>query len=106
MSEEAAGLEANINTSFTQELASASVDYRVLLVTNHGSASTSVCIAPPLSGTANCAGPPVSIPGQLAHYDVDVQSDDGPCVLLDGLFAGEADDWALFPGGLEREPPA
>ncbi len=99
MSEEAAGLEANVNTSFAQELASANIDYRVTMVANHGTASTSVCIAPPLSGTTNCAGPPISIAGQFAHYDVDVQSHDGLCILLDTLFAGEADEWNLFPAG-------
>lgn len=103
MSEEAAGLEANVNTSFAQELASANIDYRVTMVANHGTASTSVCIAPPLSGTTNCAGPPISIAGQFAHYDVDVQSHDGLCILLDTLHGpnagGEADQWGMFPSG-------
>jgi len=103
MGEETQGLEDNINTSFANVVASLGLDYTVNMVTNHGTSSTSVCVSPPLSGTVDCAAAAVEIPGQFGHYDVDVQSHDGLCVLLDTFSGsnagGEADEWGLFPDG-------
>ncbi|MEZ4445712.1 MAG: hypothetical protein R3B72_41940 [Polyangiaceae bacterium] len=103
MSEEIASVEANIDVNFAQIMAASNVDYQVVMVTNHGTGTYDVCIGPPLSGTTNCAQAPVEIPGQFYHYDVDVQSWDSVCILLDTLFGpqggGEADAWGLHPNG-------
>jgi hypothetical protein len=90
MSQEINSVEQNINVNFAQILAASQVDYQVIMVTNHGTGSYDVCIGPPLSGTTNCSGPPIEIPGQFYHYDVDIQSWDAPCSLLDTLYGSAA----------------
>ena len=99
MSEEIAGLEQNINTNFAQVMESSGLDYRVLMVTQHGNNSTYVCVAPPLSGTNNCSGPPVEVPGKFYHYSVNVQSHDALCKLEDTFFGNTPDAYNLHPGG-------
>lgn len=100
MTEEIAAIEATINTNLVNALDSSGVDYQVIMVTEHGSGSLSLCVQPPLSGTANCNGVPVEIPDQFAAYDVNVQSHDALCILLDTLYdANPPDAWGLHPGG-------
>lgn len=103
MGEEATGVEQTINTNLAQVLAAAEVDSQLIIVADHGSDSTDLCIQPPLSGTTNCNAAPVNIPGQFQHYSVDVQSHDAMCVLLDTFSGanggGESDEFNLFPDG-------
>ncbi len=102
MSEEISGVEQNINTNFAQVMAASNVDYRIIMVTNHGTGSYDVCISAPLSGTTNCSGPPVNVPGQFYHYSIDVQSTDSLCLLLDSFDGTEADEFNLAPGGWQQ----
>src|SRR4030095_14330224 len=69
MTDEIASIETNINVNFANIIQSSGVDYQVIMVTDHGSGSLEVCVGPPLSGTTNCSGPPVFVPGQFYHYD-------------------------------------
>jgi hypothetical protein len=102
MAEEAAALENNINASFAA-IADATTDAQVIMVTNHGVSSYHVCVGPPLSTTIDCNQAPGEVAGQFHHYDVDVQSLDSLCILLDtfgGVNAGgEADEWNVHPDG-------
>src|SRR4051812_6504961 len=62
MTQEIVGVQANINKNFATILDKSGLDYRVIMVSRHGSASgaQSVCIESPLSGipVGGCAAPP------------------------------------------------
>lgn len=102
MGQEIASVEQNINTNFAQVMAASNVDYRIIMVAEHGTGSTDVCITPPLSGTTNCSGPPVNVPGQFYHYSRNVQSHDSFCRLLDTFDGTQPDDYNLAPGGWQQ----
>ena len=90
MDDEINAVEQNLNVNFAQILAASQVDYQVIMVADHGTGSWDVCIGPPLSGTTNCNGPPIEVPGQFYHYDVNVQSHDALCSLIDTLYGSAA----------------
>ncbi|MBW2454339.1 MAG: hypothetical protein JRI68_07505 [Deltaproteobacteria bacterium] len=102
MNEEINSIEQNINVNFAQIIQQANIDYRVVMVTDHGVGMLDVCIGPPL-GTGNCAGPPGEVTNQFYHYDVNVQSHDSLCIVLDTLHGsnggGEADQHGMYPAG-------
>ncbi|MCA9620318.1 MAG: hypothetical protein KC731_14950 [Myxococcales bacterium] len=103
MSDEINAIEQNINVNFANVMAAAQLDYQVIMLTNHGTGSYDVCVAPPLSGSSNCSGPPAEVPGRFYHYDIDVQSHDSLCILLGTAFGsnagGEPDEHGLHPDG-------
>ena len=80
MTAEIIGVEQNINTNFAQIIAASGLDYRVIMLAKHGSATNgqSICIAPPLSGNATCSPPalnPVNGP-RFFHYSTEIASTD------------------------------
>jgi hypothetical protein len=103
MTEEILAVEQNIAVNFANIIAASGVDYRVIMVTEHGPSLMEVCIGPPLGGTTDCNGAPQFVPDQFYHYDVNVQSWDSACKLFNTLYGpnggGEADEWALAPDG-------
>jgi hypothetical protein len=102
MADEADAIEENINVNFSNIIQSQALDYRVIMITDHGAGSQfseDVCVGPPLSGTIDCGGPPVSVPGRFYHYDIHVDSLDAPCRALGSLFGGEPDAWNQAPNG-------
>ena len=102
MGQEINSVEQNINVNFAQIMGTSAVDYRIIMVTDHGSANLDVCIGPPL-GTGNCSGAPAEVPNQFYHYDVNVQSHDSLCIIPDTLYGpnggGEADEHGQYPNG-------
>ncbi len=102
MGDELYGVEQNINVNFAQIIGQANIDYRVIMVTDHGVGYTEVCIGPPL-GTGTCASAPGEVPNQFYHYDVNISSHDSLCVLLDTLHGpnggGQADQHGMYPNG-------
>ena len=60
MTLEIQSVEKNINQSFAAIIAASGLDYRVILISNHGSASAdqSICISAPLASNASCTPPP------------------------------------------------
>ncbi|MEQ9324907.1 MAG: hypothetical protein RIF41_37415, partial [Polyangiaceae bacterium] len=101
MGEEIAAIEQNINVNFAGIIEAAAIDYRVIMITDHGSANLEVCVEPPLSPSANCQGAPSSS-NQFHHYDVNVASHDSLCILLDTLHGANplfADEHGLYPDG-------
>ncbi len=78
MTEEIVGVQNNINANFASILNDGGLDYRVILISKHGTASPgqSICITPPLSGNATCTPPPAR-PTNTANffqYDIEVSS--------------------------------
>lgn len=96
-------LESTINASFFQVLESAGVDHRLVAISDHGAGPQQLCLPPPLSGTSNCAGPPVEVDGQFHHYDVDVPFNAALCRILDTAWGptggGPPDQNGFHPGG-------
>jgi len=102
MNEEINSVEQNINVNFAQIMGTSAVDYRIIMVTDHGTGTYDVCIGPPL-GTGNCGAAPDEVANQFYHYDINVQSHDSLCIIPDTLYGtnggGEADEWATYPNG-------
>jgi hypothetical protein len=102
MGEETMGVEANINVNFAQIMGISDVDYQVLMVTKHGWGGFDVCVEPPLSGTTDCGGPPINVPGRFYHYSMEVESHDSLCKVLDGMYGSKVDDFGLAPNGYDQ----
>lgn len=108
MAEEMKAIQDNINTNFAQIIASSGIDYRVIMIGEHGGYNTptsyesSICIGPPLGGKP-CAGvglntPPSNNPPVFYHYDHDdVESWDAWCKMMD--WYKSPDRYNLAPGG-------
>jgi len=104
MSGEMTAIENNINQNFAQIIASSGIDYRVIMIGEHGPASSdqSICIGPPLGGKP-CSGvtantPPSNNPPVFYHYDAnDVESWDAWCKMLD--WYKKPDRYNMAPGG-------
>ncbi|MBW2455176.1 MAG: hypothetical protein JRI68_11730 [Deltaproteobacteria bacterium] len=101
--------EQNVNVYFAQAIAVSDVDWRIILVTDHGAGAQQVCVGSPL-GTGNCSGAPGEVANQFYHYDVPIADHDAACVLLDTLLGpsggGQADQHGMYPngwGGVLRE---
>ncbi len=100
MTQEIEAVQRNINVNFAAILDAASLDYRVILISRHGSASDHrrVCISQPLSGT-DCS----PIPDQPAnterfrHYSVTVNSHDSFQKALSAW--DRKDEHGLAPNG-------
>jgi hypothetical protein len=75
------------------------VDYRIIMLTDHGAGFLEICVAPPLSSTSDCTGPPGEVANQFYHYDVDVQSWNSVCVFFASLAGGTPDEWSMHPSG-------
>ena len=97
---ENASLEFSVN-SFLATVDAAGIEPKIVMVTNHGGDDTDVCIPLPL-GSSDCAGAPGNR-AIFAHYDVDVASQDGLCVLVETYLGpnagGPADEHGQFPNG-------
>jgi hypothetical protein len=101
MTAEIGQVEANINNNFAAIIAAANLDYRVIMVSRHGSAATSqsICVSQPLSGTATCAPPPAT-PTNTAnffHYSVEIGSTNSFTQVLNSYDI--ADEHNLAPNG-------
>jgi hypothetical protein len=85
MSEEIEAVQNNVNVNFAQIIEQSGVDYRVILISRHGSASSgqSVCIRSPLSGTSCNPIPYAPVNGpRFFHYDVEIASTDSLSLIL------------------------
>ncbi|MBK7581763.1 MAG: hypothetical protein IPI67_16335 [Myxococcales bacterium] len=104
MSNEMVGVQNNINTNFAQIIAQSGIDFRVIVIGEHGPAvgDQSLCIGPPLGGkpctgvTANTA--PGNNPPVFYQYDHDdVESWDSWCKMMD--WYNKPDRYNLAPNG-------
>lgn len=104
MGEEIAAFESAINADLVAPLEAQGADPQLIVVADHGSGSLAACVPAPLSNNTDCSsGAPVEVAGQFFHYDVDVLSHDGLCILLDTYAGsnggGEGDQWGAHPDG-------
>jgi hypothetical protein len=78
MTDEIVAVEANVNSNFATIIANSGLDYRIILISKHGSArlAQSVCIGPPLSGNATCMPPPPQPTNgaRFFHYSTQIGS--------------------------------
>lgn len=77
MTAEIEGVQSNINRNFAEIIEQSGLDYRVILIAKHGSASRdqSVCIQTPLSGTTCDPLPSAPVNGErFFHYDIEISS--------------------------------
>ena len=104
MTQEIVGVQSNINKNFATILDASGLDYRVILVANHGPAvgQQSVCVEAPLSGipAGGCAVPPaqpVNNAGKFYHYSTEIGSTNSWCKILSTF--NVADTFNLAPTG-------
>ena len=60
MTSEIVSVQNNINQNFADIIGKSGLDYRVIMLSHHGSATAdqSICVSQPLSGNATCMPPP------------------------------------------------
>ncbi len=78
MTDEIVAVENNINTSFAAIMDQSDLDYRVILLSKHGRASSdqSICIRPPLGGNASCYTSCPTNASRFFHYSTEIGSHD------------------------------
>jgi hypothetical protein len=112
MGDEIAAVERNINQNFAQIIAASGADYRVILLTDHGSDYLDVCIEPPLasapcSDSTDPAGSTLGAPAnseRFYQYDIDVQSTDSICLMLDTYEIDPLVDVTIAETGADAAP--
>jgi hypothetical protein len=97
MVEEIAAVQENINRDFAAIIAESGVDYRVILLSLYGVGGTSICISPPLAGSACEAGVAATASETFHHYSVEIGSQDAFCQILTTF--DRPDQFGLAPEG-------
>jgi hypothetical protein len=101
MTQEIQAVESNINANFATIIGNSGIDYRVIMVARHGSASgaQSICVKAPLSGTTCSPIPaqPVNNPPVFFHYSTEVSSHDSWCKVLNTF--NTPDEFNFAPQG-------
>lgn len=84
MVDEIAALEQQLYPNLAYPLDAQAVEAQFILLTDHGSGPTEVCIGPQLAGPgATCDGLPGDITERFHHYSTAIGDHDGLCQLLD-----------------------
>lgn len=104
MSQELTAVEQNINTNFAQIIGASNIDYQVIMVTDHGASTYDLCVEAPLSSipAGGCNSIGSNPPGETTrfkHYDLNVQSHDALCLLLQSFDGTEPTEDSLHPAG-------
>ena len=106
MGQEIVGVQDNINQNFATILDNAGLDYRVIMLSEHGEAigPESVCIEAPLSGipVGGCTpapAQPVDNPPKFFHHSVPISSHNSWCQVL--AYFSQADEFGNHPNGYQ-----
>jgi hypothetical protein len=103
MGDDIEAVQTNINANFATIIGQSGIDYRVILVADHGDfdPDDSICVAAPLSATTCMPIPaqPAQNPPIFFHYSTEVASHDSLCKLMDSFDATVEDDYGLAPLG-------
>lgn len=108
MSEEIKGVQQNINVNFAEIIEESGLDYRVIMVSRHGSSNANkICVEAPLSGIpkGGCQAPPnkpVFTPGKFYHYSLGISSTDAWCKLVGSFSGAIPDESGLAQGGWKQ----
>jgi hypothetical protein len=101
MTGEIQAVENNVNVNFAQIIGASGLDYRVIMVSTHGSASgsQSICIGAPLSGNTTCSPPPATPTNgaRFFHYSTEIGSNNSLQKIRDTY--NVADPNGKAPGG-------
>jgi len=103
MTDDIIAVENNINDNFASIIGASGVDYRVIMIAEHGNASPdeSICVKAPLS-TTTCSPVPAD-PGQnppiFFQYSVTISSHDSICQLLKTYDGALPDQDGYAPNG-------
>ncbi|WP_437597228.1 hypothetical protein WMF28_31930 [Sorangium sp. So ce590] len=103
MANEIISVQDNINESFAAIIGESGIDYRVIMISAHGTAGVddSICVGAPLS-SASCAPVPEA-PGNnppiFYHYSHEIRSNDALCVLLGSYNGVMPDQHGVAPSG-------
>lgn len=103
MSAEILGVQENINTNFAQIIGNSGIDYRIIMLAQHGDydGPESICISSPLSGHS-CEPIPAqpTFTATFKHYSAEIGSHDSFQRILGGYNnADTPDDFGLAPNG-------
>ncbi|AUX40144.1 hypothetical protein SOCE26_015410 [Sorangium cellulosum] len=103
MTEEIESVQKNINQNFASIIAASGIDYRVIMLSKHGSATLeqSVCIEAPL-GSGPCTPVPLAPNSNAPHFyqfDYEIGSLDSLCLVLDTLKGGKQPRNQPLPNG-------
>ena len=108
MTNEILGVQSNINNNFATIIGNSGIDYRVIMVSEHGSANAnqSICIEAPLSGIApgGCNNPPAQpVNGaKFFHYSYPILSTDSWCKLHPTFKGTLKDQFNFAPMGWQQ----
>ncbi|WP_441288612.1 hypothetical protein ACSRUE_42875 [Sorangium sp. KYC3313] len=89
MKDEINSVQRNINQNFASIIAASKIDFRVIMLSRHGSSDVeqSVCIEAPL-GSGSCSpvpSTPNTNPPHFYQYNLDISSLDSLCMAIDTL---------------------
>ncbi len=109
MTAEIKGVQDNINNNFAQIIEQSGLDYRVIMISEHGKydPDENICIEAPLSGipAGGCKNPPskpVHNPGKFYHYSRFVGSTSAWCKVPGSFNGSLKDDFNLGAGGWKQ----
>jgi hypothetical protein len=98
-----AAVQANLDASFAAPIEQSGIDYRLIVVGDHGNVDPddSICVPAPLSSTTCMPVPeqPGLNPPIFFHYSTEIGSLNSVCTLLGSYDATVADDYGLAPMG-------
>jgi hypothetical protein len=100
MSDEIKAVESNINTNFAQIIGQSGLDYRVIMLSQHGTSLwEQICVQPPLSGNPTCSPPPLKPVNSSTffHYSQYIDSHDSLARILSTY--NQADPSGAGPSG-------
>ncbi|XXX74195.1 hypothetical protein WMF30_41780 [Sorangium sp. So ce134] len=103
MANEIISVQNNINESFAAIIGASGIDYRVIMISAHGTAQVddSICVGAPLSASSCDPVPeaPGNNPPVFYHYSHEIRSNDALCVLLGSYNGGLPDQHGVAPSG-------
>ncbi len=99
MGGEIAQVEAQINQNFAGIIAASGIDYRVIMLSQHGkNENEKICVSEPLSGGSCSPLPPQPLENaRFFQHSVYVDSEDSLCLVLTNFSA--TDEFGLHPSG-------
>jgi len=90
-------VEQSLASGLVSPLENAGVDLQTILISDHGTFQTNICMPPPL-GTGNCSAPVITSP-TFKHYSAQMPPGGVLCRVLDTIDGQTPDEFGLAPSG-------